>query len=109
MMRSGMANADPGEDLRWHSLKTEAPDEAVVAFANDDVADVIHRHTAAFADEKLIGRVEKLPVAGLHKNISADAIDEQMHGVRGVHIPKLRAVVQQQQITARRHRPHASR
>ena len=87
----------------------DSANETIVAFANDDIAGVIHRYAPALADKGLVGCIKVAAITGVHKNIATKAVHEQVRDIRGVHIPKLRTVVEQQQITAGGNRPDTAR
>jgi hypothetical protein len=84
-------------DLAATGVGTDAPEVAVVALADQNVPGVVHRHTSALADFGL-WRVEEQPVTAVR--VATRAVEEQVNDTGGIQIPKLAAVVSQQQVTA---------
>src|SRR5688572_26478674 len=96
---------DSPEDLEGPRQKADAPNIAVIALADDNVAVVIHAHAAAFADFR-IGSIEEPPIAGMRT--TASAVEKQMDDASGVQVPKLAAIMREQQVTASGHRPNTT-
>src|SRR5688500_58215 len=93
------------KNLEGQRQKADASDVAVIALADDNVAVVIHAHAAAFADFR-IGSIEEPPIAGMRT--TASAVEKQMDDASGVQVPKLAAIMREQQVTASGHRPNTT-